>query len=99
MASLPIRLHPLAADEAEVARSWYFERNGDAASEFLAELNAAMTAISEAPGRWPRLDIRYRRFLLRHFPFSVVYLPLADRVEVIAIAHHRRRPGYWRDRS
>ena len=99
MARLPIRLHPLAADEAEAARSWYFERNGDAAAEFLAELNAAMAAISEAPARWPRLDTRYRRFLLRNFPFSVVYLPLAARVEVIAIAHHRRRPGYWTERS
>ena len=99
MASLSIRLHPLAADEAEAARFWYFERNGDAAAEFLAELNAAMAAISEGPGRWPRLDTRYRRFLLRNFPFSVVYLPLADRIDVIAIAHHRRLPGYWRERS
>ena len=99
MASLPIRLHPLAADEAEAARSWYSERNSDAAAEFLGDLNAAMAAISEAPGRWPRLDNRYRRFLLRNFPFSVVYLPHADKLEVIAIAHHRRRPGYWRERS
>jgi toxin ParE1/3/4 len=38
---------------------------------------------------------RFRRYLLHKFPFSVVYFERSDFIEVIAVAHHRRKPGYW----
>jgi toxin ParE1/3/4 len=98
VANTEVRLHPLAADEAESANRWYRQRNVAVAEEFMLELDAAMEAIAEAPDRWPRVHTRYRRFLLHKFPFSVVYIRRQTFVEVIAIAHHRRRPGYWRHR-
>jgi toxin ParE1/3/4 len=39
-----------------------------------------------------------RRVVLKTFPFSVAYRPDADGIVVFAIAHHSRRPGYWRSR-
>jgi len=98
VADTELRLHPLAADEVESAHRWYAERSTAAAEEFLRELDAAMEAVAEAPDRWPRVHSRYRRFLLHKFPFSVVYIRRPNFVEVIAIAHHRRRPGYWKHR-
>jgi toxin ParE1/3/4 len=65
---------------------------------FLAELDVAMLQIQEAPLRWPLFHQGYRRFVLHKFPFSVVYATRAELIEVIAIAHHRRRPGYWASR-
>jgi hypothetical protein len=59
---------------------------------------AAIENIAEAPSRWPRLHGRFRRYLLHRFPFSVVYLEREHSIEVIAVAHHRRRPGYWKRR-
>jgi plasmid stabilization system protein ParE len=93
-----VRLHPLAADEAKSAHQWYTDRSIAAAEEFLNELDAAMAAIANTPNRWPRVHDRYRRFLLHKFPFSIVYIQRQDFVEVIAVAHHRRRPGYWKRR-
>lgn len=93
-----LRFHPGAEEEAQQARSWYAERSASAADAFLAELDAAMSAISEAPLRWPRIHGGYRRFPLRNFPFGIVYAVRADCVEVMAVAHDRRRPGYWRVR-
>jgi hypothetical protein len=52
--------------------------------------------IGEAPERWPAHLHGTRRFMLRRFPFSVVYRPHEDFVEVVAVAHAKRRPGYWR---
>ena len=95
MANHAIRLHPLAADEAEAASAWYRARNPTVAEAFRLELDAAIASIAEAPGRWPRLHRRFRRYLLHRFPFSIVYLERADFIEVIAVAHHRRKPGYW----
>ena len=99
MAETSVRLHPLAADEAEAAYAWYLERNATVSAAFLQELDSAMQIIAEAPQRWPILYGRYRRYLLHRFPFSVVYFRRGDFVEVIAVAHHRRRPGYWRNRK
>jgi len=36
-----------------------------------------------------------RRYLLRRFPFFVVFREVDDRVQIVAVAHARRRPGYW----
>jgi hypothetical protein len=40
-----------------------------------------------------------RRILLDRFPYSVIYRASADEILIIAVAHLRRRPGYWRHRK
>ena len=78
MASHTVRLHPLAADEAEGARAWYLARNPTVADAFVLELGAAIANIAEGPRRWPRIHGRFRRYLLHKFPFSVVYLSISN---------------------
>jgi toxin ParE1/3/4 len=39
-----------------------------------------------------------RRFPLRRFPYSIIYYIKGEELRVIAVAHHRRRPGYWAGR-
>lgn len=39
-----------------------------------------------------------RRLLLRRFPYKLIYRPHADRIFIVAVAHHKRRDGYWRRR-
>jgi hypothetical protein len=36
---------------------------------------------------------------MRRFPYSLIYAALVDEIRILAVAHHSRRPGYWRDRS
>ena len=63
------------------------------------ELDRAIGAIHEAPGRWRIHEGGTRRFAMRRFPFVVVYKELdVGGLVVLAVAHGRRRPGYWRDR-
>jgi len=90
--------HPEAVAEARGAASWYRDRNPDAAKAFLTEFERALLRIAEAPKRWPAIESGRRRFVLRRFPFSIVYRVQSGRVEVLAVVHGRRRPGYWRDR-
>lgn len=98
MADVPVRLHPRAEQEALAAWRWYNDRNRSAAHAFLAELDRTILLIAQGPLRWPRIHGRYRRFPMQKYPFSIVYAARRDFVEVIAIAHHRRRPGYWQHR-
>ena len=98
MAHLPVDVHPEAIAEARAAYGWYRERNETAAEAFLAELDRAVELISEGPMRWPIYLHGTRRFLLRRFPFGVVYRQIGEAVQVVAFAHARRRPGYWTGR-
>jgi toxin ParE1/3/4 len=94
----PVEFHPDAVLEALSAFAWYRDRNDSAAEAFLAELDRAVQLISESPIRWPIHVHGTRRFLLRRFPFGVVYRELGETLQIVAVAHGRRRPGYWKDR-
>lgn len=85
--------------EAEAAARWYAERSPRAAARFSAELDEAEAAILERPEAWPAADSSTRRYLLRRFPFSVVYRVESSRILIVAVAHGRRRPGYWKART
>ena len=94
----PAWVHPEAIAEARGARQWYDARNAEAAEAFGAELDLAVARIEEAPRSWPHYLAETRRYLLRRFPFFVVFREVDDRVQILAVAHARRRPGYWRNR-
>jgi plasmid stabilization system protein ParE len=40
-----------------------------------------------------------RRVFVKGFPFSIVYRPEPEGIVVFALAHHARRPFYWRPRA
>ena len=98
MSRAAVRFHPSAAEEAECAFRWYAERSPEAASGFREELRHAVGALSAAPTRWPRYGTRVRRYVFPRFPFSLVYRVLEGKVEILAVAHGKRRPGYWSSR-
>jgi plasmid stabilization system protein ParE len=87
-----------ALEEAEAAARWYAERSLTAAAAFSDEIDAAESAIVRLPEAWPRFDHDTRRYLLRRFPFSIVYRVEAHRILIVAVAHSRRRPDYWSSR-
>jgi plasmid stabilization system protein ParE len=99
MAGKPVAFHPEALAEAQAAIAWYRERSVLAANAFITELGKAVDAVYDAPQRWPLYLGETRRFPLRRFPFWVIYREKPQAIEVLAVAHARRRPGYWRARN
>jgi plasmid stabilization system protein ParE len=98
MASKKVEIHEEAALEYEAALEWYLERSFLAASKFVEAISRGMDMIVEAPDRWPAGGRGTRRFLLQRFPFAIVYRDLPAAIQVLAIAHARRKPGYWKQR-
>jgi toxin ParE1/3/4 len=95
-----VEIHPDALVEAEAAVTWYAERSARAPAAFIEEIDNAIKSILNAPNRWPIFESGCRRFPLLRFPYSVVYREKSnDLVQILAIAHGRRRPGYWRMRN
>ena len=80
------------------AACWYRERSPLAAARFIAELNQAFDSVTEAPQRWPRSAHGTRKLKLPCFPFLVIYRETEGAALVLAVAHGRRRPGYWKSR-
>ncbi|HXM67395.1 MAG TPA: type II toxin-antitoxin system RelE/ParE family toxin [Candidatus Acidoferrum sp.] len=96
--SKPYRLHPLSWLEIEGGDEWYAQRSAQASTDFVVAVFNAIESICDAPHRWPKYLHGTRRFVLGRFPFYIVYLDTAELVNIVAVAHSRRRPGYWRQR-
>ncbi len=95
-AGLSVVFHPAAVEKAHAARQWYEARSQSAEDFFLAELDGGVEAISLAPERWPLFVHGTRRYLFHRFPLQLFYRVVNEYVRVVALAHGRRRPGYWK---
>jgi plasmid stabilization system protein ParE len=100
-----LELHPGAVQEVDAIIDWYEEQRAGLGAEFLAQLRRDLQVITENPRTsppWPgarakALDVR--RLIMERFPFALPYVMREDLVVVLAIAHVRRRPGYWLERA
>ncbi|MEW6486918.1 MAG: type II toxin-antitoxin system RelE/ParE family toxin [Thermodesulfobacteriota bacterium] len=87
-----------ASEELSEAAAWYEEQSSGLGSEFLAEAHQAVGLAAASPSIGSPYRKGTRRLLLKTFPFSVVYREDHRFILIVAIAHHKRRPGYWRGR-
>ena len=94
-----LEIHPAAQEEAEAAARYYGTQNTSAAAAFAEELDFAVSELERAPGSYPVHIRGTRRILLEHFPYGVVYRFDDNRIVIIAVAHGKRRPGYWVGRT
>lgn len=94
-----VELHEDAAHEFISAFEWYFSRNEIVAVRFSQDVNDAIEHIAQFPERYPEYFHQSRKFVLRHFPFLIVYRELPSSIQILAIAHAARRPGYWKNRE
>ena len=95
------RLHTArpAAEELAAAVSRYEDRRAGLGAEFFDAIVRTLNRISELPEAGsPFRNLKARRVLVAGFPYQVVYRIDADGIRVIAFAHLRRRPGFWRHR-
>jgi len=91
------RFHPAAEAELEEAAEWYEASKDGLGGAFIADVRRRLETILLAPDRWA-LRNGTRRILLAQFPYAIVYREVGDELEIVAIAHFRRRPTYWSKR-
>lgn len=96
--SLAIRFSTIAREEYDDAFEWYAKQSLNAADRFESSISRSLTRIVAAPNRLPSTFAGCRRCPVEQYPFDIIYHQLSDAIVVIAIAHRKRRPGYWRKR-
>lgn len=102
-----MNLFPRFEDEADLeyrqAGRWYEDRRPGLGVEFFDSVDAAIRQIIDFPRigtRVPRLapELSVRRVAVTRFPYHVVDLETAGSLRILAVAHDRRKPGYWQSR-
>ncbi|MCB9674674.1 MAG: type II toxin-antitoxin system RelE/ParE family toxin [Alphaproteobacteria bacterium] len=98
--SLRVEYHPEALAELEADALWYEEREVGLGYGLFDEVTRVAIDAAETPGVWPlfpdvRVELEVRRRVLRRFPYVLAFKLVGDALVVIAVAHARRKPGYW----
>ena len=88
--------HPEAEHELYEAALHYESEVPGLGHRFADEIDRALQLLLDNPELGARLDGELRHFVLRRFPFSVVYAVTADLMYIVAVAHGYREPGYWK---
>jgi plasmid stabilization system protein ParE len=95
---MQVDFHPEATAELSESAEWYAERSPSSSRNFLVAVDVAIASIVSDPKRFVKIDHRHQACSVINFPFQIVYRHEGSRVAVIAVAHAKRRPGYWRNR-
>jgi len=96
-----VRVDSAASDEFAAAIRWYEERRLGLGGEFYDRVVDAIATLEAQPdiGSMVGGDPKTRRILLHGFPYQIVYRLRPAEIVVVAVAHLKRRPGYWKNRS
>ena len=87
---------PPAIAELQHAAAFYTAKaNIELGLAFVAEFEKTGNRIPEYPNLGAAFRGKLRRYLFRRFPYSIIYQITPDELRIVAVAHHRRRPGYW----
>ena len=97
----PIRVSEPASDELSEGVRWYEARRASLGGEFFDAVTATLLLIETNPeiGTTDSSDGHTRRALVARFPYQVVYRLRPTELVIVAIAHLKRRPGYWKNRG
>ena len=94
----PVAFLPEAEQEMLEAARYYESQAAGLGEDYLSEIERAVAAIAESPKTWPIIGGKLRRRLVRRFPFGILYCVEPEEIVIIAVAHLRRKPGYWQER-
>jgi plasmid stabilization system protein ParE len=89
------RYLPPAEEEMTEASLFYELESAGLGFEFLDDVQRVVDALREYPKLGRSIGRGIRRALLRRFPFSLIYSEEPDGILIVAVAHQKRRPGYW----
>jgi plasmid stabilization system protein ParE len=93
-----LSIHEAAEAEINEAADFYDIESSGLGSVFIDEIQRAIVNISEFPEVAPLIRGRVRKRPIAKFPYSMVYSVRPNEIRILAVAHQKRRPFYWRGR-
>ncbi len=93
-----IGFHPEALTEFVESAVYYGSQQPNLGYRFIAAVEEAVRRIAAHPQLYPVIEANIRRCRVLLFPYGIIYRVKADSIEIVAIMHLRREPGYWKHR-
>ncbi len=91
--------HPEARAEMRESVEFYEVQLDGLGSQFLSAVEQTAERISTHPEAGAPLARGFRKRIVPGFPYNIIHRIWEDYIYLVAVAQHRRRPGYWRERS
>jgi len=93
-------LAPAARQDLHDGARFYAEAAGPPlAYAFITEFERSIAVLAEQPRIGASWHGAFRRLPMRRFPYSLVYMIGTADIRILAVAHQRRKPGFWRQRT
>ena len=96
--TLPVIFHELAEEELNEAAAFYAHARPGLGEAFVDEVQRAVEVLASLPSAGAPVESDTRWWLLRRFPYGIIYRVRPDHIRILALAHQKRRPLYWRGR-
>ena len=95
----PIVFHPDAEAELDAAVAYYESQRTGVGLELKSAVENAIHIIQQNPQVYPNYkETNCRKCVLRRFPYTIFYRERAASIWIEAVAHQKRKPGYWESR-
>ncbi len=94
-----IKFDPEARSEFFGAVKYYEDCQRGLGRRFRYLVESAVKKIVETPFIYRTLKAPFRRYLLPKYPYSIIYSIEPDHIRIVAVAHNKRKPGYWSKRG
>jgi len=91
--------HAEAFDEYREAVSHYKSISGNVANQFVINVEQAIALIREQPNAWMVVSKNIRRSIVKGYPYSIFFSDYSEKIYILAIAHQKRKPNYWKKRK
>ena len=95
----PFKFHPEALEEVEEAAVFYEDRQPGLGNRFMEALEDMISRMRRNPLLYRKIDGEIRKCRLLRFPYGIIYRVKNGNIEIIAVMHLKRRPGYWKSRT
>ena len=92
---MKVEFFPAAEQELTDASEHYEGQLQGLGNDFLLEVERLCAVLIELPSLGEKLDAIHRRLPLRRFPYALIFRRDENIIRVVAVAHRRRKPGYW----
>jgi plasmid stabilization system protein ParE len=96
---MKVIIHPEALTEFEEAAAYYEDHQPGLGEQFIVAIEAAIQGIIDFPDRWPVLEGRVHRRLVKVYPYGILYHFDGKSIYILAIMHSHRKPAYGQSRS
>lgn len=94
-----IEYHPEAADEFIEAAQFYESREKGLGEQFIHSIESSLNFIKQNPRIGQGDQMGRRKYVVKKFPYLLIYKVKENRIYILAVAHASRRPNYWEQRS